>query len=217
MRKENLFEQEVKADLQDYENYSFRDKFVEEAKKTPATSKSCKKAWFFWGLASLVLVIVATSVLFFVPKEDNQVGYLDDNIGRNTVDIAKVNGYFSKHKFSESINWSVDEAFDNISNDVLFYELTYSNTETAQNLSLFVIVNPKYTYKNAESTLRHSLASNDLTWKYNVASDGEELVTFNIKGETTCENIKIYFKYTELSLSTESSINDLLKQVLVAA
>ena len=159
----------------------------------------------------------ATSVLFFVPKEDNQVGYLDDNIGRNTVDIAKVNGYFSKHKFSESINWSVDEAFDTISNDVLFYELTYSDTETAQNLSLFVMVNSKYIYKNGATDLDDSFMEEDLTWKYNVASDGEELVSFNIKGETTCENIKIHFKYTELSLSTESSINDLLKQVLVAA
>ena len=217
MRKENLFEQEVKADLQDYENYTFRDKFVEEARKTPATSKSRKKTWFFWGLASLVLVIVATSVLFFVPKEDDQVGYLDDNIGRNTVDIAKVNGYFSKHKFSQDINWSVKEAFDTVSNDVLFYELTYSNVETAQIMSLFIIVNPKYTYKNVESNLTDSLVVNDLTWRYNISFDGEELVSFNIKGETTCENIKIYFKYSEVSLSTESSINDLLKQVLVAA
>ena len=95
--------------------------------------------------------------------------------------------------------------------------MIYSNTETAQNLSLFVIVNPKYSYKNGESNLTDSLKVNGLIWKYNISSDGEELVSFDIKGETTCENIKIYFKYTELSLSTESSINDLLKQVLVAA
>lgn len=217
MRKENLFEQEVKADLQDYENYTFRDKFVEEAKKTPATSKSHKKSWFFWGLASLVLVIVATSVLFFVPKEDNDTVYLDENITTQVVDIEKVNNFFSKHKFFQSINWDVNEASDKISSDVLFYELSYSNTETMQNMSLLVIVNPKYVYKNVVSDLDDSFTVDDLTWKYNVASDGEELVTFNIKGETTCENIKIYFKYTEVSLSTESNINDFLKQVLVAA
>lgn len=217
MRKENLFEQEVKADLQDYENYSFRDKFVEEARKTPATSKSRKKTWFFWGLASLVLVIVATSVLFFVPKEDDDTGYLDENITKQVVDVTALDGLFSKYKFSQSMDWTVNEAVDKISNDVLFYELSYANTETMQNMSLLVVVNPKYVYKNVTNDLDDSFTVDGLTWKYNVASDGEELVTFNIKGETTCENIKIYFKYTELSLSTESSINDLLKQVLVAA
>lgn len=217
MRKENLFEQEVKADLQDYENYSFRDKFVEEARKTPTTSKSRKKTWFFWGLASLVLVIVATSVLFFVPKEDDDTVYLDENITKQVVDVTVLNGVFAKYKFSQNMSWTVNEAVDELSKDVLFYELIYSNTETAQNLSLFVIVNPKYSYKNGESNLTDSLKVNGLIWKYNISSDGEELVSFDIKGETTCENIKIYFKYTELSLSTESSINDLLKQVLVAA
>ena len=217
MRKENLFEQEVKADLQDYENYSFRDKFVEEARKTPATSKSRKKTWFFWGLASLVLVIVATSVLFFVPKEDDDTVYLDENITKQVVDVTALDGLFSKYKFSQSMDWTVNEAVDKISNDVLFYELSYANTETMQNMSLLVVVNPKYVYKNVTNDLDDSFTVDGLTWKYNVASDGEELVTFNIKGETTCENIKIYFKYTELSLSTESSINDLLKQVLVAA
>lgn len=217
MRKENLFEQEVKADLQYYENYTFRDKFVEEARKTPATSKSRKKTWFFWGLASLVLVIVATSVLLFVPKEDNQVGYLDDNIGKQVSDITKVNSYISKHKFSEDINWSVKEAFDTVSNDVLFYEMAYTNVETMQEISLMIVVNPKYIYKDAETNLTYSITTNDLNWKYSMFVEEDDLVSFEAKGETTCENIKIYFKYTELSLSTESSINDLLKQVLVAA
>lgn len=112
MRKENLFEQEVKADLQDYENYSFRDKFVEEARKTPTTSKSRKKTWFFWGLASLVLVIVATSVLFFVPKEDDDTVYLDENITKQVVDVTVLNGVFAKYKFSQNMSWTVNEAVD---------------------------------------------------------------------------------------------------------
>ena len=165
MNEENLIEQEANKELQNYENSSFKERFVSTAANTVKIPKRHKRLWLYCGTISLVLLIIVASVLPFVLKSRNEVGYLDENINRRVVDVSKVNSLFFKYKFNESMKWSTKEAFDTLSNDILFYELMYSDDDTAQSMIIVVVVNPKYNYKNNTVDYNETSVFNELTWK----------------------------------------------------
>ena len=82
MNEENLIEQEANKELQNYENSSFKERFVSTAANTVKIPKRHKRLWLYCGTISLVLLIIVASVLPFVLKSRNEVGYLDENINR---------------------------------------------------------------------------------------------------------------------------------------
>lgn len=215
MNEENLIEQEANKELQNYENSSFKERFVSTAANTVKIPKRHKRLWLYCGTISLVLLIIVASVLPFVLKSRNEVGYLDENINRRVVDVSKVNSLFSKYKFNESMKWSTKEAFDTLSNDVLFYELMYSDDDTAQSMIIVVVVNPKYNYKNNTVDYNEASVFNELTWKYRTDILSDDIVEINVLGETTCEEKRVYFQYTELSFTTESNVGEFLENALV--
>ncbi|HCY50313.1 MAG TPA: hypothetical protein DHU79_08645 [Clostridiales bacterium] len=215
MNEENLIEQEANKELQNYENSSFKERFVSTAANTVKIPKRHKRLWLYCGTISLVLLIIVASVLPFVLKSRNEVGYLDENINRRVVDVSKVNSLFFKYKFNESMKWSTKEAFDTLSNDILFYELMYSDDDTAQSMIIVVVVNPKYNYKNNTVDYNETSVFNELTWKYRTDILSDDIVEINVLGETTCEEKRVYFQYTELSFTTESNVSEFLENALV--
>lgn len=215
MNEENLIEQEANKELQNYENSSFKERFVSTAANTVKIPKRHKRLWLYCGTISLVLLIIVASVLPFVLKSRNEVGYLDENINRRVVDVSKVNSLFFKYKFNESMKWSTKEAFDTLSNDILFYELMYSDDDTAQSMIIVVVVNPKYNYKNNTVDYNETSVFNELTWKYRTDILSDDIVEINVLGETTCEEKRVYFQYTELSFTTESNVGEFLEKALV--
>lgn len=215
MNEENLIEQEANKELQNYENSSFKERFVSTAANTVKITKRRKRLWLYCGTISLVLLIIVASVLPFVLKSRNEVGYLDENINRRVVDVSKVNSLFFKYKFNESMKWSTKEAFDTLSNDILFYELMYSDDDTAQSMIIVVVVNPKYNYKNNTVDYNEASVFNELTWKYRTDILSDDIVEINVLGETTCEEKRVYFQYTELSFTTESNVGEFLENALV--
>lgn len=215
MNEENLIEQEANKELQNYENSSFKERFVSTAANTVKIPKRHKRLWLYCGTISLVLLIIVASVLPFVLKKRNEVGYLDENINRRVVDVSKVNSLFFKYKFNESMKWSTKEAFDTLSNDILFYELMYSDDDTAQSMIIVVVVNPKYNYKNNTVDYNETSVFNELTWKYRTDILSDDIVEINVLGETTCEEKRVYFQYTELSFTTESNVSEFLENALV--
>ena len=215
MNEENLIEQEANKELQNYENSSFKERFVSTAANTVKIPKRHKRLWLYCGTISLVLLIIVASVLPFVLKSRNEVGYLDENINRRVVDVSKVNSLFFKYKFNESMKWSTKEAFDTLSNDILFYELMYSDDDTAQSMIIVVVVNPKYNYKNNTVDYNETSVFNELTWKYRTDILSVDFVEINVLGETTCEEKRVYFQYTELSFTTESNVSEFLENALV--
>jgi hypothetical protein len=187
------------------ENEDFHDAIIAEYVTKEDKAKRKIKPFYFVAFA-LAIVIVAVSLVFFLPQNDAP-RYLSENEEVRPISLSEINSKLERIIVEMNVDEygiEVFEYYDKLSEDELYYYLIISNDyETA---IIYIYVNKDYTSRKEVSD-NYKVYENEMyTMRLSETVKDENI--FKIYSDTAQVDIadmQIYLTYQEMSISEESS------------
>lgn len=212
MKIKKVLKDRDKESRKNYEN----SEFLEKMKSNSVENHNQKKVFSILFAASLILIIVAITLIcvYCIPKE---IYFYADNeiISYSTIDELNETSDIFKIIALDGYRISCEKSIDKQSKVLLSYIVTVIDDAEISNLQIRVIVNQKFIYSEDISDLSSNEVYDDFSMKY-VESfvDDEGLISFNSKGFIQKDYEKIYIKYSGFSFEQNSGLIDLIAKLI---
>ncbi len=212
--KKNKLQEYADKSLEKYDNRVLREKFVSE--KVDGNERVITDTTRNWFICLAIILLCAALflsiyMLFIKPSEEKH--YLLENQQKVTVTKEELLDDISNLTVNDQYLISCQRINDISYNETLYYEITFHNDESYEELRLTIVTNVKY-----EHTFTHSDYNKQddyLNIRYLEKSNEEDgLYTYDCKGEFVSNNIRYYAGYQGIGLEPQSNFIGFLQQCI---
>ncbi len=213
MKKDKLQEFADKS-LSKYDNPELREQLVRESVSgNVAVIDNRKRNWLIGVITVMIIAVLAFGTYLFWPKTPREKHYLLENQKNSDITVAAINAEIDVLSVSNQSVISSLQFEDTVYNEILYYQITFLNDETGEQMDIILVTNSDYNYIFNHN--EYDKQNDTLNMSYTeLFTEEDGIYTFDCQGEFAIDNIKIYVLYNGLSLESQSNFINFLQQCI---
>lgn len=205
--------------LDQFENEQFHQEVREELfpQSTPARKRiRPKQVWISFAATMAIACVVLVCCLTLLtpsagqpssdPVKPPEKEYFFENEEQQISNLMQVNNDLNNEIAFNDLSFTVVRKYDSLSNDTLYYSLTYINDAMLETINIYAYTNKDYKFDWNVSDANASDIIKEFDVHYLTSyRDQEFYFTVFTQAYITLDNAKIYVEYNGVSLDGQSN------------
>lgn len=215
--------------LDQFENEKFHQEVKEELFPQPTRARKRippKQVWIgFATTMAFACVVLVCCLTLLTPSAGQPSGdpvkspekeYFFENEEQQISNLIQVNNDLNNEIEFNDLSFTVVRKYDSLSNDTLYYQLTYINDAMIETINIYVYINEYYKFHWNESDADTTNEIKGINVQYLTSYSNQEFYfTVFTQAYITLDNAKIYVEYSGVSLDGQSNnFLDALAQII---
>ncbi len=205
--------------LDQFENEQFHQEVKEELFPQPTRARKRirpKQVWIgFATTMAIACVVLVCCLTLLTPSAGQPSGdpvkppekeYFFENEEQQISNLIQVNNDLNNEIEFNDLSFTVVRKYDSLSNDTLYYQLTYINDAMIETINIYVYINEYYKFHWNESDADTTNEIKGINVQYLTSYSNQEFYfTVFTQAYITLDNAKIYVEYNGVSLDGQSN------------